>query len=491
MTLTTGLNIAKSALATVSAQTEVVSRNIAGAGEAGYVHRSAYPVSLEYGGAYLPQVTRDQNQLLFSRVLTVSGSQAGTSSLASGLDQLEAIYGDPQFGLSPVAAIEELGSALQLFAEAPHDPALAATAVARAADVADGLNAASATVQQVRAQADADMSASVARINDLLTQFEEVNTAITTLRTEDPLRNDYFDSRDRILNQLSQEIGIKTASRDNDDMVIYTDSGVTLFEKVARDVSFQPTSIYEPATVGSTVYVDGVAVTGQTSVMPIADGRLAGLATLRDDIAPQVQDHLDEIARGMIEVFAETDQSAVPALPAAAGLFTYSGAPAVPVSGTLVTGLAADISINVSVDPAQGGDVMRLRDGAISDPGNPAYLYNQTGADGYTARLRELSEALEQPRAFDPATGLRDMASVGGFAGDAVGWLGQTRTQAHARAEYQTVLKERSELALSHRTGVNIDEEMTRLLELERSYQASARLITAVDQMYAALFAAV
>ena len=42
----------------------------------------------------------------------------------------------------------------------------------------------------------------------------------------------------------------------------------------------------------------------------------------------------------------------------------------------------------------------------------------------------------------------------------------------------------------SNATGVNVDEEMANLLELERSFEASARLISAIDQMYASLLQA-
>ena len=45
-------------------------------------------------------------------------------------------------------------------------------------DLADTLNSATQTVQQVRGQADADIASSVSRLNDLLAQFETVNTKI-------------------------------------------------------------------------------------------------------------------------------------------------------------------------------------------------------------------------------------------------------------------------------------------------------------------------
>ena len=108
MSLSVGYNIAKSALVTVSAQTEVVSRNIAGAEEAGYVRRSAYPVTAPGGGAQLFNVTRDQNLLLFASLLNASSSQGARTEISDGLDALQRIYDDPAFGQSPSALVTDL-----------------------------------------------------------------------------------------------------------------------------------------------------------------------------------------------------------------------------------------------------------------------------------------------------------------------------------------------------------------------------------------------
>jgi flagellar hook-associated protein 1 FlgK len=44
---------------------------------------------------------------------------------------------------------------------------------------------------------------------------------------------------------------------------------------------------------------------------------------------------------------------------------------------------------------------------------------------------------------------------------------------------------------LSSATGINLDYEMTLLLDIERSFQATSRLIQAIDNMYGSLLAAV
>jgi flagellar hook-associated protein 1 FlgK len=269
--------------------------------------------------------------------------------------------------------------------------------------------------------------------------------------------------------------------------VVFTDSGVTLFETRARAVTFTPTLIYSASTTGNSVYVDGVPISG-SGTMAIASGRLTGLVSIRDDVAVAYQRQLDEVARGLIEMFAESDQSAVPALPDGTGLFTYPGGPAIPASGVAIDGLAGTISVSASVDPLQGGDPALLRDGGVS---GAAYVYNASGAAGYTDRLQQLLDRFSQPRAFDPASGIDPLTTVAGFGSASVAWLQEARRTAGDEAEYRSTLVERSAEALSKETGVNLDEQMTRLLELERSYQASSKLISTIDSMLGALIAAI
>jgi flagellar hook-associated protein 1 len=137
------------------------------------------------------------------------------------------------------------------------------------------------------------------------------------------------------------------------------------------------------------------------------------------------------------------------------------------------------------VDPAQGGNAARLRDGGIS--GNPAYLYNPAGASGYTQRLEQLLDRLNAPMAFDAAAQAAPSGTVAGFASSSVAWLQEARKSAEADNEYKTTLKDRASEALSKATGVNLDEEMAMLLELERSYQASTKLVSTIDNMLGAL----
>jgi flagellar hook-associated protein 1 FlgK len=332
------------------------------------------------------------------------------------------------------------------------------------------------------------MATSVANINQLLTQFDKVNTAIVkgTIAGDDI--TDYLDQRDTIVSKMSQEVGVSMSIRANGDAALYTDSGVVLFDKTARSVSFAATNNYTAGTTGNAVYIDGVPVTGANSVMPIKTGKLAGLADLRDKATVTYQGQLDEIARGLINTFRESDQSGA-SLPDVPGLFTYPGAPAMPASATVSVGLAGLISVAASVDPAQGGNPNLLRDGAIS--GNVAYQYNTAGNGGYSARLQQLIGGMDASQPFDTTTQGKPNGSLIDFASSSTSWIENQRKTADSSVSYQKTLLERSTAALSNVSGVNMDDEMSLMLQVERTYSASSKIISTVDQMLQSLLAAV
>jgi flagellar hook-associated protein 1 FlgK len=489
MTLADALNSARSSLMATGMQTSVISRNIAGVNQDGYSRKNVLVATLPGNGVYVAGIQRASSAGLFYNVLKAASTTAKQDSLYNGLQKIAATtVDDPEQDQSPAAQLAKLKSALQQYATAPDNATLAQAAVTAAKGVASSLNDATKTVQSVRADADTDMATSVSTINQLLSQFDTVNTSIVKGTIAGTDVTDYLDLRDSILSKLSQEVGITVATRANNDMVVYTDSGVTLFETKARSVTFAPTNAYTAGTSGNAVYIDGVPVTGAGAVMPIQSGKLAGLATLRDDAAVTYQSQLDETARGLIETFAESDQSGA-GLPDVPGLFTYPGAPAMPPTALISTGLAGTIFVNPSVDQTAGGNPSLLRDGAIS--GNAAYNYNTGNNAGFSDRLQQLVDGIAANRPFDPSAQGKPNASLIDFAGSSVSWLESQRKSASDQATYNQTLLERSADALSNVSGVNMDDEMSFMLQVERTFSASSKLIATVDGMLKDLLAAV
>jgi flagellar hook-associated protein 1 FlgK len=494
MSLSNAGAIANQSIGAIAAQINVVSRNIAGSSAAGFAAKTALVSTSSNGGVQIDGVARATSAALFQSSLQANSAQAAASALVDGLDQIDLSFAistststDTSGNRTPAALIAALSSALQTYSVAPSDLTAAQSVLSAAQSLVQSLNDSSDAVQDLRKQADAAMMASVDDINDLLAQFEKVNNDVVygTQSNRDVTAS--IDQRDALLTKLSTEIGITTVTRANNDVVIYADGGATLFEATARAVTFQQTSGYSASTIGASVYVDGVPVAGPTASMAIQSGKLQGLAQLRDVVMPQYQSQLDEIARGLVIAFAETDQNGSGAT--AQGLFVSSDPETMP-STEITPGLAGAIAINVNVDPSQGGDLDRLRDGGISDPGDSAYVYNTTGATGFADRINEMISALASTQEFDTNAGIGSDQSVADYASSSIGWFEAQRKAASESADYQSTLQSQTSQALSNATGVNLDDQLSKMLDLENSYQASAKLLAAVDAMYKALFQA-
>ena len=188
-------------------------------------------------------------------------------------------------------------------------------------------------------------------INRLLAQFDTVNTSIVKGTNTGDDVTDYLDLRDGIISKLSQEIGITVSIRPNSDTAIYTDSGVMLYDKSARTVSFAPDQRLYGRHDGKCGLYRRRA--GHRRILRHA-------AQVGQDRGPrrtarQGDGHLPVPARRNRarpdRSLREIDQSgaAVPDMP---GLFTYPGAPAMPAAATVSLGLAGTITVDASVDPA-------------------------------------------------------------------------------------------------------------------------------------------
>lgn len=491
MSLSGALGLAQSALANNAAQSAILSKNIANVGDADFGRRSAGTVAQLTGSVTQGATQRAADDALLASLLSAQAGSSSQQAISDGLTQIANTLGldtattsstSSATDNSPATAIGALSTALQQYAAQPDNAALATAAVGAAKTLAGNLNQASAAVQAVRTQADSDIAASVDTVNSLLAQFKVANDQVVAGTAAGTDVTDAQDTRDGLLKNLSQEIGITTVKGRNNSLSLYTDSGATLFETTPRTVAFSRTASLAAGIAGQAVTVDGVPVTGASAVMAIKSGGIAGLAALRDTTSVSYQDQLDQIASGLVSAFAESDQTGggAPPLP---GLFTTAGATGLPASAS---GLAASITVAASVDPSAGGLATRLRDGNIASS-SAAYTYNATGASAYSERLDTLTAALSQTRSFDSTSGGAASASLATYAASSVSWLEATRKSASDAADSKSAALSATTTALSNATGVNLDDEMSKMLEVEHAYQASAELMNTVKSMYAAL----
>ncbi|WP_077962343.1 flagellar hook-associated protein FlgK [Ensifer adhaerens] len=486
MSLSSAISIAQQAFSNTAQQTAIVSKNIANAGNADYSRRLALLGSTG-NGAQVVSIYRAQNEALLKQSIASIGEASGQARLRDGLELLKSALGGNNYETAPSKLLSEFRTSLQTLASTPGNKTIAASAVTSAQDLANSLNKTSRSVQDLREDADKEIALEVDKLNSLLADFEKANSAVKEATAQGEDASDALDQRDKILKQVSEIIGISTVTRGNNDTVIFTTDGTVLFENSARKVTFAPTTAYDAATVGNKIFVDGVPIAPGNGADTTAKGKLASLVQLRDDIAPKFQSQLDEIARGLIELFKEGDPGAATPIPYKPGLFTTDPAlAAMPSTGTVVPGLASKITVNALAK----ANPLLLRDGGfngvVSNPGGAG-----NPSPGYTGLVDGFINKMGENMSFDPSTGLDGTSSLLNFATGSVGWLEQTRKIASTADDNKKAMLSRTQEALSKQTGVSIDEELSLLLDLEQSYKASAKLVSTVDAMMAALMEAV
>lgn len=487
MSLTVAYNIAREGLTVSGAASSIVSRNLANADNRDASRKTISLVTEAGAGARIANITNAIDNALFEQVVTSTSVREQLEAMSSALSQLGTVIGDPEAGTSPPALIGALRAALQSAASAPQDEGAARAVVVAASSIVSSLKSAADTVFQVRTDANVALGNGVAKLNDLLQQFQNVNSQIVVGTFERRDVTDQIDQRNALVRDIAGLVDVRPSSRAGNDMLLFLSNGTTLFETVPREISFDTSAVPQPGQSGTTLRVDGVPIRSTDLV----SGLIGGQLTIRDDIALGFGKQLDEIARGLIAATAESSQTPSSSLPDLAGLFTYSGGPTLPAPGAILNGLSSTLAVNANVDPARGGSLSRLRDGGISAPGDPNYVYNSSGAAGFSDRLLNLLARLSDNQTFAPGMGIAATSkSVLALATESAGWLENQRAAANDLLDGKKILSERAVGAWQSRIGVNVDDEMTTLIALQRSYQASTRLISSVNDMFSALFSA-
>jgi len=198
---------------------------------------------------------------------------------------------------------------------------------------------------------------------------------------------------------------------------------------------------------------------------------------LRDQIFPQAQAQIDEIASTLADGFQSQDATVTSGM---TGLFTDNGAAHDRTDPTQVTGLAGRITVNSLVVPSEGGDLWRVRTGMhAAGPGAP----------GDVTQVRAFQDLFDQSVSFNGAAGLSTSATIGNYASSFVGFQANQRSALDDRSQYQASISNAIDSQRANVEGVNVDDEMQKMLLLEQSYAASAKVIQAVSDMMDTLMA--
>jgi flagellar hook-associated protein 1 len=480
MTLALAYTIARENLLATGLATSIGSRNIANAQDPDASRKLAVRSTGGRGEVRFVDVRGVADPELFDRALEATSSRSAADAIASAIGRLGELGGASLGESGPAHLVGELRNALLAAAGSPNDETVARSAIAAAESLAAGLQGGAALVTSVRQDANSQLIEGVQRLTNLIDSFGRLNEQIVEGNLLHRDVTDQLDERNAVLRSISEFVAVRASARANGDMVVFSESGATLFETSPRTVYIDRAAVIQPGQSGPDILIDGVAV----RVDGRLGGRLGGLLEVRDELAVALGRQFDELARGLIMATVESAQPGGPVLPDQAGLFTYPGGPALPPV-SLQNGLAATIRVNPTVVPSAGGNIWRLRDGAISDPGDPSYVYNVTGAPGYSERMNQLVDRLGSPMPFDASAALgQSDTSVVDFAARSAGWLGRVHSRSQDELDGARIVADRATSAWQNKVGINIDDEIVLMIALEKSFQASSRLISAVSGMF-------
>ncbi|MBX9456647.1 MAG: flagellar hook-associated protein FlgK [Rhizobium sp.] len=496
MSLSSAISTAQSIFSNTGLQSSALSKNIANASNPDYARRVGI-MTIDANGAQKLSIERTYDNGLVKQVMQSTSEASAQEVLQQKLEGVKSLLGGNDYETAPSTYLKTLRDNLQAYATKPNESTLAATVVSSAGDVASSLNSISTEIQAMRGVIDREISDTIERLNGILEQFNQVNDAIKSGTALGKDVNNELDMRERYLKQISEIVGVRSFTRDNNDMALYTTDGTMLFDVDARKILFTPQPAYSATTTGNAIIVDGQAMTAGENGNSTARGKLQALLQMRDDVIPTYQRQLDETARGMIELFQQDDMTGGGADPIP-GLFTWSGYAAgdlIPATGTVVDGLSSVIKVNDTLVKSMAGNPTLLRDGGYDVDGlglaTGVYLGNVNDEAGYSTLLDGYVAGFEAERSFDPAGMIDARTSIGGYTTGSVGWLEQLISESAAANDNKQAQLTRVAEALSNTTGVSLDEEMALMLELEQSYKASSKLVSTVDEMIQALLASV
>ncbi|WP_254796821.1 flagellar hook-associated protein FlgK [Sulfitobacter albidus] len=466
------MSAALSGLRAAAQGSELVSNNIANALTPSYAQRSLATTTQANGlnGVRILGINRNVDAGLLADLRLAEAGQGNAQAPVDFLKKVEdlvGLAGDPD-GLGGRLASFEAG--LISAASRPDAVERLMGTVSDAAAVVRGITNASAAIQDARGDADRTIADQVEKLNTSLAQVQKLNGMIRGGISRDSGTAALEDQRQQVLSEISQIVPIRVMQRDFGDIAIYSEGGAVLLDITAAEIGFDRSPIVTAYQTIDTGTLSGLTLNDQPlRLSALGGGSLEAQFTVRDELGVTAQTQLDAFARDLVERFQ--DPGVDPTLGVGdAGLFTDSGAAFDPADEV---GLATRLTLNAAVDPSQGGEVWRLRDGiGAASP----------GAVGDGSLLDALQTALTDPRI--PASGNFGVSARGSLdlMSQFSGLLAADRASAEQTLSFASSrLSAVTEQQLAQ--GVDTDQELQNLLILEKAYAANARVIQAADDM--------
>jgi flagellar hook-associated protein 1 FlgK len=427
-----------------------------------------------HGGVQITGITRHVDRQVVSDLRIADSDLNFSDTVTTFRTRMEDLVGTPEDANSLAALVVDMESALVSASSRPDLPERLTAVLSASQQLTRNFNETSQGIQTLREEADAEINASVDRLNDLFQQVERLNNDITRAGNTGSDVAGLLDHRQQVIDDISQYIPVREIERDGGSVALLTPGGSFLVDGRAARLEFTGTPIITPYQTLADGHLSGLTLNGRAvttgpEINELGGGRLGALFHIRDDLAVEAQTQLDTVARDIIERFQQTGLDATRG-PTDPGLFTDGGAA---FDTADEVGISARIAVNTLVDPAQGGATWRLRDGLGAATAGPP---------GQSALLTDMIGVLEERRTPPSGSFGTSGVTASGLASSLQSQVGTARQLSEQSLAFDTTrhseLKERLLAG-----GVDTDDEMQRMLLVEQAYAANARVIQTVDEL--------
>jgi flagellar hook-associated protein FlgK len=304
---------------------------------------------------------------------------------------------------------------------------------------------ADSTLTTQRQSLDQEIGQTLTTINTLTQQVADLNDKISQAELSGQHANDLRDQRQRLVNDLGEQVSVTTLEGAHGQLSIFTGNGQTLVDNTrAYSLTGVPNS-------GNSGLLD-VQYQGSGAPFSIASvisgGRLKGLLDARDQTIPDTLTKLDTLASNLVTEVNTQHQSGV-GLDGSTGLnfFTPAGVTARSIAVALTDGQKIAASNSASGLPGNNVNALalaNLQQKSISALGNTTLNgYYQTTAAGVGSEAQQASQDLDA----------------------------QQTVQSQLEAHWSEV------------SGVSLDEELVNMMTYQRAFEASSRVVVMADEL--------
>lgn len=456
MSTFSGLNTAHLGLNAARQGMDVIAQNIANKATPGYTRQqvdqaSLPPIQNGQGlavgqGVHVTGINRTGDSILDARVRDATASQAYWDIRANAASQVEAFMAEPtEQGLA--AEMSKFWAAWQDLSNTPDSASAGAVVITEGQTLAGQIASGYTAVSDQWAQARQSVDQTVESLNAAADEVASLNAQIRNAQAAGRNANELIDVRGLIVEDLARMSGATATVEPDGTMTVRLDGNALVQgDNVQRVVAAGPSDISsgEPVTIAwehrPGVPLQGISgeLGGTLSVLaPASDGGvLAQAAQVYNDVAT--------------ELAAQTNAQHQ------AGV-TAGGDPGGPFFA-LDTG--APPALGLRVVPTQGGEL------ATAEQGSGAL--DASNAD----KLGQLGQQAGSPD---------EMWS------SFVVQLGANTAGDKQRAAVSEIASHAAISAQQSVASVDIDEETVNLMTLQTAYQASSRVLTAIDEALSTL----